>query len=52
MVMLEALACGTPVVATCRGAAPEIVDHGQVGFLGRTDTELEAGLHEWTASTG
>ena len=46
MVMLEALACGTPVVARAEGAAPEIVDHGTVGFLGRTDAELEAGLHE------
>ena len=45
MVMLEALACGTPVVARAEGAAPEIVDHGTVGFLGRTDAELEAGVH-------
>jgi glycosyltransferase involved in cell wall biosynthesis len=33
MVMLEALACGTPVVATPCGAAPEIVDDGITGFL-------------------
>jgi glycosyltransferase involved in cell wall biosynthesis len=33
MVMLEALACGTPVIATPRGAAPEIVDHGRTGLL-------------------
>ena len=46
MVMLEALACGTPVVARADGAAPEIVDHGMVGFLGRTDAELEAGVHD------
>jgi glycosyltransferase involved in cell wall biosynthesis len=38
LVMLEALACGTPVVATPYGAAPEIVDDGSTGFL-RTDTE-------------
>ena len=31
--MVEALACGTPVIATPRGAAPEIVDHGVTGFL-------------------
>lgn len=36
MVMAEALACGTPVVATPEGAAPEIVDDGITGFL-RTD---------------
>lgn len=33
MVMIEALACGTPVVATPSGAAPELVDDGQTGFL-------------------
>jgi glycosyltransferase involved in cell wall biosynthesis len=44
MVMLEALACGTPVVARSVGAAPEIVGHGQVGFLGRTDGELARGV--------
>jgi len=33
MVMIEALACGTPVVGTPCGAAPEIVDDGVTGFL-------------------
>jgi glycosyltransferase involved in cell wall biosynthesis len=33
MVMVEALACGTPVVATPMGAAPEIVDDGATGFI-------------------
>lgn len=33
MVMIEALACGTPAIATPRGAAPEIIDHGITGFL-------------------
>jgi glycosyltransferase involved in cell wall biosynthesis len=33
MVMIEALASGTPVVATPCGAAPEIVDDGVTGFL-------------------
>ncbi|MCU1489157.1 MAG: glycosyl transferase group 1 [Acidimicrobiaceae bacterium] len=33
MVMLEALACGTPVLTTPRGAAPEIVKDGVVGFV-------------------
>lgn len=33
MVMIEALAAGTPVVATRRGAAPEIVSDGDTGFL-------------------
>jgi glycosyltransferase involved in cell wall biosynthesis len=38
MVMIEALACGTPVVATPCGAAPEIVDDGVTGFL-RSDPD-------------
>jgi glycosyltransferase involved in cell wall biosynthesis len=33
LVMIEALACGTPVVATRRGSVPEVVDHGTTGFL-------------------
>jgi glycosyltransferase involved in cell wall biosynthesis len=31
IVMAEALACGTPVIGTSRGALPEIVDHGITG---------------------
>lgn len=34
LVMIESLATGTPVVATPMGAAPEIVRHGETGFLG------------------
>ena len=33
LVMIEALACGTPVLAFKEGAAPEIVEHGVTGFL-------------------
>lgn len=33
LVMIEALACGTPVLAARRGAAPEIVEHGVNGFI-------------------
>jgi glycosyltransferase involved in cell wall biosynthesis len=35
LVMIEALACGMPVLATPRGAATEIVDDGVTGFLRR-----------------
>jgi glycosyltransferase involved in cell wall biosynthesis len=33
LVMIEAMACGTPVIGFGSGAAPEIVDHGITGFL-------------------
>lgn len=33
LVMIEAMACGTPVVAFRRGSVPEIVDHGMTGFI-------------------
>jgi glycosyltransferase involved in cell wall biosynthesis len=39
MVMVEALACGTPVIAFPEGAACELVVDGQTGFL--VDDELE-----------
>jgi glycosyltransferase involved in cell wall biosynthesis len=32
LVMVEAMACGTPVLATALGAAPEIVEDGLTGF--------------------
>jgi glycosyltransferase involved in cell wall biosynthesis len=33
MVMIEAMACGTPVVATPRGSVPEVLDEGVTGLL-------------------
>jgi glycosyltransferase involved in cell wall biosynthesis len=33
LVMIEAMACGTPVLATGLGAAPEIVEPGVTGFV-------------------
>ena len=33
LVMIEALAAGTPVISTRWGAAPEIIEHGRTGFL-------------------
>jgi glycosyltransferase involved in cell wall biosynthesis len=33
LVMIEAMACGTPVIAFRRGSVPEIVEHGVSGFI-------------------
>lgn len=41
MAVIEALACGTPVVAMNRGAMPEIIEHGVNGFLANNEHEFE-----------
>jgi glycosyltransferase involved in cell wall biosynthesis len=33
LVMIEAMACGTPVIAHPRGSVPEIIEDGRTGFL-------------------
>src|ERR1700751_3761399 len=33
LVMIEAMACGTPVIAFNRGSAPEVIDDGVTGFV-------------------
>ncbi|HSU05680.1 MAG TPA: glycosyltransferase, partial [Acetobacteraceae bacterium] len=33
LVMIEAMACGTPVIAFNRGSVPEVIDHGLSGFI-------------------
>ena len=42
LVMAEALACGTPVVARRRGSVPEVIQDGVTGWLGETDEDLAA----------
>jgi glycosyltransferase involved in cell wall biosynthesis len=40
LVMIEAMACGTPVIAMRRGSVPEIIEDGVTGFV--VDSEEEA----------
>lgn len=40
MAVIEALACGTPVVAMKRGAMPEIIQHGVNGWLATNEQEF------------
>ena len=39
LVMIEAMACGTPVVAYACGSVPEVIEDGVTGFIVRTDDE-------------
>ncbi|MFQ4137696.1 glycosyltransferase family 4 protein [Nodosilinea sp. PGN35] len=40
IVMIESLACGTPVIATRRASTPEVIDHGKTGFLCESVNEM------------
>jgi glycosyltransferase involved in cell wall biosynthesis len=40
LVMAEAMACGTPVIAFPAGSAPEVVVDGETGFLVADETEM------------
>ncbi|HZN16134.1 MAG TPA: glycosyltransferase family 4 protein [Acidimicrobiales bacterium] len=44
MVMIEAMACGTPVIAYPEGAAPEVVDNGRTGLLVNSEDEMADAL--------
>ena len=45
LVMTEAMACGTPVIASPLGAAPEIVRDGVTGFLCATTSQMVDAVH-------
>ncbi|WP_116995631.1 glycosyltransferase family 4 protein [Desertimonas flava] len=45
LVMIEALACGTPVLTFASGAAPEIVSHGHTGYLCADVAEMTVALN-------
>jgi glycosyltransferase involved in cell wall biosynthesis len=39
LVMIEAMACGTPVIAWQGGAVNEIIEHGVTGFVVQSEAE-------------
>jgi glycosyltransferase involved in cell wall biosynthesis len=49
LVMIEAMACGTPVIAFNRGSVAEIVDDGKTGFVVEDDTSAVAAVDRLAA---
>ena len=44
LVMIEAMACGTPVIAYACGSAPEVIEDGLTGFIVRDDAQAIAAV--------
>jgi len=44
LVMIEALACGTPVLALNCGSVPEVIQHGETGFIAEDEAGLVAAM--------
>ena len=44
IVMIEAMACGTPVIAYPRGSVPEVIEDGLTGFIVSDDKEAEEAI--------
>ena len=49
LTVIEALACGTPVIAIARGAMPELIRDGETGFLVADTGEAVAAVERITA---
>jgi glycosyltransferase involved in cell wall biosynthesis len=46
LVMIESMACGTPVIATRWGAVPEVIDHGRSGIIVDDYRRMAAALED------
>jgi glycosyltransferase involved in cell wall biosynthesis len=46
LVMIEAMACGTPVIAYSAGSVPEIVEDGVTGFIVKNEVEAADAIRE------
>jgi glycosyltransferase involved in cell wall biosynthesis len=49
LVMIEAMACGTPVIAWGCGSTPEVVENGLTGFIVNSDAEADQAV--WRAKS-
>jgi glycosyltransferase involved in cell wall biosynthesis len=49
LVAMEAMACGTPVIAFRRGGIAEVVSHGETGFLVDTPEEMAEAVRQASA---
>ena len=45
--MIEAMACGTPVIAYRSGSVPEVIEEGVTGFI--VENEVAGGKGRWRA---
>src|SRR5215510_11548042 len=43
--MIEAMACGTPVIAYNRGSVPEVIDDGVTGFIVEDEKSAIGAVH-------
>jgi glycosyltransferase involved in cell wall biosynthesis len=46
LVMIESMACGTPVIATRWGAVPEVIEDGRSGIVVDTYRDMPAALEQ------
>lgn len=46
LVMIEAMACGTPVIAYRSGSVPEVIEHGLTGFIVENEEEAVKAVGE------
>ena len=49
LVMIESMACGTPVIAFNRGSVAEIVEDGLTGFIVEDETSAVADVERLSA---
>src|SRR5437764_2665327 len=52
LVMIESMACGTPVIAFPRGSVPEVIDEGVTGFIVGSVEEAAAAVGRVNGSAG